>query len=64
MQTIVGRQYYPVRPFRTLREMLDGCVSLYGDRTAFRFREDLKNDPETRTYADFQSESRDRKSVV
>ena len=58
MQTIVGRQYYPVRPFRTLREMLDGCVSLYGDRTAFRFREDLKNDPETRTYADLQSESR------
>ena len=54
MQLIHGRQYFPVRSFQTLREMLDQCVGLYGSQTAFRFRERLKSDPVTRTYAEFQ----------
>lgn len=56
MQTIVGRRYFTVRPFQTLRDMLDACVSLYGDRIAFRFREDIKKEPVVRTYAAFRRE--------
>ncbi|MEA4890905.1 MAG: AMP-binding protein [Clostridiaceae bacterium] len=56
MQTVLGRQYFPVRPFDTLRDMLDQCAALYGSRTAFRYREHPQADPVTRTYEGFRQD--------
>jgi long-chain acyl-CoA synthetase len=53
---IHGKQYFPVRSFTTLREMLDQSVRLYGDQTAFRFRDKPADPPQTRTYTDFRME--------
>lgn len=53
MQIIQGPQYYRVRPFIDLREMLDQSVKMFGDMTAFRFREQIKDEPVTRTYREF-----------
>ncbi len=53
MQIIQGPQYYRVRPFNDLREMLGQSVKLFGDMTAFRFREQMKDEPVTRTYREF-----------
>jgi long-chain acyl-CoA synthetase len=57
MQIVRGPRYFPARSFTTLREMLDQSAELYGNRVAFRFREQLRDDPVTRTYRDFQSET-------
>ncbi len=57
MQIIEGRQYFKVRPMANLRDMPDQCVRLYGPRAAFRFREQLNSEPQTRTYQEFQTDT-------
>ena len=56
MQIIEGPQYFRVRNFTDLRDMIDQSVELYGDRTAFRFRDQLNDEPVNRTYGQFREE--------
>ncbi len=56
MQRIQGKQYFSVRQFDTLREMLDQSVDLFGDKVAFRFRDKPADPPQTRTYTEFRKD--------
>jgi long-chain acyl-CoA synthetase len=56
MQVIQGPSYFKVRSFANLREMLDQCVDLYGPMPAFRFREQLKSDPVSRSYSECRAD--------
>jgi len=56
MQIITGRQYYPIRPFANLREMIDQSAAQYGGQPAFRFREQMREEPITRSYQDFHDD--------
>ncbi len=56
MQIIKGKQYFDVRPFQTLRDMLDQATDLYQDQVAFRFRTQLDRDPESKSYRAFRQD--------
>jgi long-chain acyl-CoA synthetase len=56
MQRIQGKQYFSVRQFDTLREMLDQSADLFGDKVAFRFRDKPADPPQIRTYTEFRKD--------
>lgn len=56
MQIIQGPQYFCVRPFTDLREMLTQSVEKYSSKTAFRFREQPGSEPVSKTYQQFQED--------
>ena len=58
MQIIEGPRYYKVREFTNLREMIDQSTELFGSQTAFKFREQLNDEPVTRTFIEFRNEYR------
>lgn len=58
MQIIEGPRYYKVREFADLREMVDQSVDLFGTQTAFKFRDQLNEEPVTRTYIEYREEYR------
>ncbi|NLM79342.1 MAG: AMP-binding protein, partial [Ruminococcaceae bacterium] len=56
MQIIRGAQYFKVRPFTTLREMLDQSAALFADKVAFRFRNKPGEQPREVTYATYRTD--------
>jgi long-chain acyl-CoA synthetase len=56
MFIVQGRQFYPMRQYLNLREMLRESGRLYGQRTAFTFRSDPASEPQSRTYEQFISD--------
>lgn len=56
MQIIQGPRYFKVRQFADLREMLDQSAALYGNRTAFCFRDQPASEPVIKTYRQFQED--------
>jgi len=53
MQIVKGRFFYPIRPFKNLREMILQSGQLYGQLDAFRFRDDPSAEPSAKTYQSF-----------
>lgn len=56
MQILRGQSYYQTRSFETLREMIEQSASLYPDRPAFRYRNQIEDPLAVRTYAEFWQE--------
>jgi len=56
MQILHGQTYFQTRSFATLREMIAQSSTLYADRPAFRFRNQIDEPLSVRTYADFWRE--------
>ncbi len=56
MQIVKSREYFPVRSYRDLREMLHQSVELFPGEPAFRFRTSIDAPLQTRTYLEFQGE--------
>lgn len=56
MQTLRGQSYFQTRAFATVREMLEQSATLFADRPAFRFRNQLDEPVSVRTYAEFWQE--------
>lgn len=56
MQILKGKQYFNVRSFENLREMLDQSERLYRDKVAFCFRDNPEQTPQTRTFGAFRGE--------
>lgn len=53
MQIVKGRFFYPIRPFKNLREMILQSGQIYSQLDAFRFRDDSSADPRSKTYQAF-----------
>ncbi|MCK9252199.1 MAG: AMP-binding protein [Clostridiales bacterium] len=53
MQVVKGRFFYPIRPFKNLREMILQSGQIYGQLDAFRFRDDPSAEPRTKSYQSF-----------
>ena len=56
MQIVHSREYFPVREFKDLREMLRQSVRLFPNEPAFRFRTTPEAPLQTKTYVQFQEE--------
>ena len=56
MQIVKSREYFSVRSFKDLREMVAQSAILFADEPAFRFRSRPEDPMETKTYREFQSE--------
>lgn len=50
MQTIDGEQYFEVRDFKTIPEMLSQSVALFSDMTAVRYRLTPTSEPVSISY--------------
>jgi len=56
MQILRGQTYFQTRSFTTLREMIEQSATLFADRPAFRFRNQVDEPISVRTYAEFWRE--------
>lgn len=55
---ITATERYPVRQITDLRDLVEQSARLYGPRVAFRFRDRLDEEPQSRTYEDFLADVR------
>ncbi len=58
MQVLKGKFHYAVETHTDLRAMLVASEEKYGEKTAFRFRQNPGAEPETRTYKQFSGDCR------
>jgi long-chain acyl-CoA synthetase len=57
VQIVKGEQYFEIRKFNDLREMYKQSVELYGEKSAFVFKDTPKSSPQTRTHRQYFQET-------